>query len=78
MIGFVANESNAIRHNLDVLCRFVLILCGVEQRSSSEAALLLEISQHAVEVAYCAAVEALEVIRCQVIFEAGAYADAVN
>lgn len=71
MIGFVASESDAIRHKLDVLCRFVLILCGVEQRPSGEAAVLLGISKHAVDVAYCAALESLEIIRCQAILEAG-------
>jgi hypothetical protein len=48
---FGARESDAIRHKLDVLCRFVLILCGVEQRPPCEAALLLGISKHAVDVA---------------------------
>src|SRR5215471_5639003 len=57
MIGFLASESDAIRRQLDVLCRFVLILCGVEQHPLSEAALLLGISTHAVDVAYCAAIE---------------------
>jgi hypothetical protein len=71
MIGFVASESDAIRHGLDVLCRFVLILCGVEQRPPCEAALLLGISKHAVDVAYCAALGSLEVIWCQAILEAG-------
>lgn len=70
MIGFVASESDAIRHKLDVLCRFVLILCGVEQRPPGEAALLLGISKHAVDIAYCAALEFLEIIRCQAILEA--------
>jgi hypothetical protein len=78
MIGFVACESDSIRHQLDVLCRFVLILCGIEERSSGEAALLLGISKHAVEAAYCAALQSLEVIRCQAILEAGGYAGTAN
>src|SRR5215469_17099886 len=78
MIEFVASESQTIGHQLDVLCRFVLILCGVERRPSGEAALLLGISKHAVEVAYCAVLEWLEVIRCQVILESGYYSSAVN
>jgi hypothetical protein len=57
MIGFAASDSDAIRHNLDVLCRFVLILCGVEQRPPCEAALLLRISKHAVDVACCATLD---------------------
>lgn len=69
MIGFLASESEAIGPHLDVLCRFVLILCGVERRSSGEAALLLGISQHAVEAAYCVVLAWLEVIRCQAILD---------
>jgi DNA-directed RNA polymerase specialized sigma24 family protein len=71
MIGFVASESDSIRHKLDVLCRFVLILCGVEQCPPCEAARLLGISKHAVDVAYCAALESLEIIWCQAILESG-------
>jgi hypothetical protein len=78
MIGFVASESEAVRHQLDVLCRFVLILCGVEQRPSGEAALLLGISKHAVEVAYCVALESLEVIRCYAILRSDGYVVMVN
>lgn len=77
MIEFVANESEAIRVQVDVLCRFVLILCGVERRTSDEAALLLEISKHAVEAAYCAALQLLEVIWCEVLLEDG-FAAAAN
>jgi hypothetical protein len=71
MIEFVASESGAIRNRLDVLSRFVLILCGVEQRPSCEAARLLGISKHAVDVAYCAALDSLEVIWCEAILESG-------
>jgi hypothetical protein len=78
MIGFVASESEAFRHKLDVLCRFVLIFCGVEQRPPGEAALLLGISKHAVDVAYCAALESLEIIRCQAILEAGGWVGMAN
>jgi hypothetical protein len=78
MIEFVASESGAIRHQLDVLCRFVLILCGVEQRPSGEAALLLGISTHAVEVAYCTALEWLEIVRCQAILESSDFVAGCN
>ena len=76
MIEFVANESDVIRVQVDVLCRFVLILCGVERRTPDEAALLLGISKHTVEVSYCAALELLEVIWCEVLLEDGFVADA--
>ena len=78
MIGFMISESLDVRHQLDVLCRFVLILCGVEKSSSGEAALLLGISKNAVEAAYCAALESLEVIRCQAILESGYCAAPLN
>lgn len=71
MIEFLANESDVVRVQVDVLCRFVLILCGVERRTSDEAALLLGISKHAVKSAYCVALELLEVIWCEVLVEDG-------
>ena len=78
MIGFLASESDVIRHKLDVLCRFVLILCGVEERSPCEAARLLGISKHAVDVAYCAALDSLEVIWCQTVLESCGCIGATN
>jgi len=68
-IDLVVRESDAIRLRLDSLCRFVLILCGVEQRSTGDAALLLGISKPAVEAAYSSALESLEVIYCQAVLE---------
>ena len=68
-IELVVRESDVIRLRLDSLCRFVLILCGVEQRSTGDAALLLGISKHAVEAAYSSALESLEVIYCQAVLE---------
>ena len=50
---------------LDVLCRFALVICGLEKRSANEAAALLGIDPAAVEGAYCAAIKYLEVISCQ-------------
>ena len=78
LIGLVASESEAIQRQLDVFCRFVLMLCGVEQCQAGEAALLLGTSKHAVEVAYCVALERLEVIQCQTILESGGCVGAVN
>lgn len=78
MIVFVANESDAVRDQLNVFCRFVLILLGVEQLSSSEAAILLGISKHAVDIAYCAALESLEIVRCQAILESSDFVPGCN
>ena len=66
---FVVRESDNVRTRLDCLCRFVLVLCGFAQHSANQAALLLGISTHAVEAAYTSALETLEVIYCQELFE---------
>ncbi len=68
-IEFLIEESDLVESRLDALCRFVLILCGVEQCSPCEAARLLRTSRLAVEAAYCAAVESLDTIHCQVLLE---------
>ncbi len=65
----VVRESDRIRSRLDSLCRFVIILCGFEQRSFAEAAHVLGISKHAAEAAYSYALEILEVIYCQWVLE---------
>ena len=68
-IELVVTESEVIRRHLDSLCRFVLILCGVERHSVRDVASLLGISKHAVQAAYNNALEFLEVICCQAILE---------
>ena len=69
-VELVVRESDVIRRRLDSLCRFVLILCGVEQHSARDVARLLGIRQHAVEAAYTSALQFLEVIYCQAVLEA--------
>lgn len=69
MVQFLLLECDAIQNRLDVLCRFVLVLCGVEQRSFADAALLLGITQHAVQNAYCAALKLVELVWCEVLLE---------
>ncbi len=68
-LEFLVQESDLIQSRLDALCRFALIVCGVETRSSPEAAQLLGISRSAVEAAYSAALESLDIMRCQVLLE---------
>ena len=72
-IEWVGNHSDAVRLRLDVLCRFVLILCGVEQRSTVETALVLGVNRDAVEAAYCTVLESLEVMMCEEILESNAF-----
>ena len=58
-------ESSILIAKLDVLCRSALVICGLEKRSSHEAALLLGVDRTSVEGAYCAAIKFLEVIGCE-------------
>ena len=64
-LEFLVKESDVIRRRLDFVCRFVLIVCGVEQRSMADAAQLLGVSEHVVEAAYGSALEELEIMSCQ-------------
>ncbi len=68
-LEFIVAESELIRSRLDTLCRFVLVICGIEKFSWVEAARWLRISPLAVEGAYCAALESLEVIDCEAHLE---------
>jgi len=61
----LVEESNLLIARLDVLCRFALVICGLEKRSAHEAALLLGVDTRSVEGAYCAALKFLEVIGCE-------------
>lgn len=54
---------------LDVLCRAALVLIGIEHYSPSESAQILKISRTAVESAYCAALEFLEVLSCKMLMD---------
>jgi DNA-directed RNA polymerase specialized sigma24 family protein len=54
---------------LDVLCRAALVLRGIEHYSPSESAQILKISRTAVESAYCAALEFLEVLSCKMLMD---------
>ena len=70
VLEFLIQESDVIRVRLDTICRFVLVLCAIGNRRSREVALLLGISEHAVEAAYCTALQSLDVIRSQAMVEA--------
>ena len=61
----LVEESSVVIARLDVLCRCVLVICGLEKRSACEAAALLGIDPAGVEGAYCAATKSLEVISCE-------------
>ena len=61
----LVKESHWVMTKLDVLCRFALVICGLEKRSAQEAALLLGVDRTSVEGAYCIAIKFLEVIGCE-------------
>ena len=64
-LEILLEEPSLVIARLDVLCRFALAICGLEKRSAYEAAVLLGIDPAVVEGAYCAAIESLEVIKCE-------------
>jgi PAS domain-containing protein len=47
-VEIVIEESSALIMRMDVLCRCALVLCGLEQRSTHEAALMLGVDQSGV------------------------------
>lgn len=78
VLEFMVRESNSIRLRLDTICRFVLVLCGIENCRSRQVAQLLGISEHAVEAAYGAAIQSLDIMRSQTIIDSYGYAAACN
>lgn len=78
VLEFMVRESNSIRLRLDTICRFVLVLCGIENCCPGQVAQLLGISEHAVEAAYWAATQFLDVIRSQAMIDRYGYPAACN
>jgi DNA-directed RNA polymerase specialized sigma24 family protein len=64
-VQLVVEETNLLVSRLDALGRCALVMCGIEKRSSREAALIMGVPRNSVELAYCAAIKSLEVIRCE-------------
>ena len=56
---------------LDVLCRAALVLRGIERYSATDSALILGVSRTAVEAAYCAALQELEILSCEMLVDLG-------
>jgi len=63
-VEIVIEESSALIMKMDVLCRCALVICGLEGRSTHEAALMLGVDHCSVEGAYCAAIHFLNVLGC--------------
>jgi hypothetical protein len=64
-LELVIEESNFLTSKLDVLCRYALVICGMEKKPASEAAVFLGVEPAVVESAYCNALDFLEVIGCE-------------
>ncbi len=62
-LDLLYEQPEQLARSLDVLCRAAVVLIGVERNSFSQAARILGVSRTAVELAYCAALEVLEILR---------------
>jgi DNA-directed RNA polymerase specialized sigma24 family protein len=51
---------------IDVLCRFAIVLRGIEDYSPRESALMLNISRSALDAAYCAALESVAILNREI------------
>ena len=58
-LQLLVEESDVLRPQLDILCRFVLIMHGIAKETCEEAAAQLGVNQSAVERAYCVAFDTL-------------------
>jgi len=63
----VVQQSDVLIPRLDVVARTVLVICGVQKSSIADAALMLGISKAVASAAYSAALDCLEVVRCELI-----------
>jgi DNA-directed RNA polymerase specialized sigma24 family protein len=68
MLDLLYEKPEELALCLDVLCRAALVLIGLEHYSPSKSAQVLNISRIAVESAYCAALEFLEVT-CKMLMD---------
>ncbi len=67
-------EEVALR--LDALCRAALVLRGIERYSITDSALVLGVSRTAVEAAYVAGLEILEMVNCELFMASSVEAHA--
>ncbi len=59
-LKFVVACSDGLCRQLDVLCRFALVMRGIEKYSALDAALMLGVTKSSLEAAYCEALHSLE------------------
>jgi hypothetical protein len=70
-LQLLIEETDVLRHRLDVLCRFVLVVHGIAKESREEVAAQLGVSERAVERAYCVAFDTLHLTSEGVLCSAG-------
>lgn len=63
----VRKQGDSLIPRMDVLCRCALVLRGIEDYSSREASVMLDVSRRALDAAYCAALDALAVLSCELL-----------
>ncbi len=69
VLDFLYERPAEVALRIDVLCRAALVLLGIEGYSATEAARILGVSETAVEAAYCAALQALEILSCEALMD---------
>ncbi len=70
--------SHDIVFRIDVLCRFALVMRGIENYSADESALLLEVGRETVDAAYCAALESFRLLDAEASATPGQMHDAAT
>ena len=61
----LVQQSDALIATLDVVSRTALVICGVQKDSIADAALMLGVSRAVASAAYSAALDFVEVFRCE-------------
>jgi hypothetical protein len=69
VLDFLYERPEELGLRIDVLCRAALVLRGMEGYSPTESARILGISRTAVEAAYCAALQSLEILTCEMLVD---------
>jgi len=75
-LQLLVKRSNSNGPRMDVLCRFALVLRGIQHYSSLESALLLNVTRMAIEAAYSTALESLAALSCGIASDMATDAEA--
>jgi DNA-directed RNA polymerase specialized sigma24 family protein len=66
-IELLKTHPNDIVGRIDVLCRFALVMRGIEEYPPKQSALMLDVNGVAFEAAYCAALESLQMLKYEIL-----------